>query len=142
MILLDTDHLTILKYAESDRCKALQARFAASDDKQVATTVITAEEQLRGWLASVARERQVHRQVFGYHELLRQLDFLARWTVVPFDEAAADQFELQRRSGVRRIEAMDLKIASIALARNAMLLSANLRDFRLVPGLRVENWMD
>lgn len=41
-----------------------------------------------------------------------------------------------------RIGTMDLRIASIVLAHHATLLSRNLRDFRLVPGLRVENWLD
>jgi tRNA(fMet)-specific endonuclease VapC len=34
------------------------------------------------------------------------------------------------------------EIADIALAQDVLLLSANLRDFRQVPGLRVENWLD
>jgi predicted nucleic acid-binding protein len=34
-----------------------------------------------------------------------------------------------------------LKIAAIAMAESALLLSANLRDFQKVPGLRVENWL-
>jgi tRNA(fMet)-specific endonuclease VapC len=37
---------------------------------------------------------------------------------------------------------MDLKIACIALAHEALLLSRNLVDFEKVPGLRVENWLD
>ena len=37
---------------------------------------------------------------------------------------------------------MDLKIAAIALVNDALLLSGNLRDFRQVPGLRVENWLE
>jgi predicted nucleic acid-binding protein len=36
---------------------------------------------------------------------------------------------------------MDLKISSIALEEGALLLSANLRDFERVLGLRVENWL-
>jgi len=40
-----------------------------------------------------------------------------------------------------RIGSMDLKIASIALVHNALVLSANLQDFQKVPGLRVENWL-
>ena len=39
-----------------------------------------------------------------------------------------------------RIGAMDLKIASIALANNATLLSRNLKDFGKVPDLKVEDW--
>lgn len=37
---------------------------------------------------------------------------------------------------------MDLKIAAICIAHDAMLLSRNLVDFEKVPGLRVENWLD
>jgi tRNA(fMet)-specific endonuclease VapC len=40
-----------------------------------------------------------------------------------------------------RIGTQDLKIAAIALANDALLLSANVRDFQKVPGLRVENWL-
>jgi len=37
---------------------------------------------------------------------------------------------------------MDLKIAATALVNNALLLSANRRDFERVPGTPVENWLD
>ena len=40
-----------------------------------------------------------------------------------------------------RIGSQDLKIAAIAMTQDALLLSANLRDFQKVPGLRVENWL-
>jgi tRNA(fMet)-specific endonuclease VapC len=141
VILLDTDHLTLLKYPDSPRYAALTARMEASPDQEVGTTIISVEEQWRGWLAVISRERDVTRQVRAYQELAGLLDFLGRWTVLPFDEAAAACFSRQRGDGVR-IGAMDLKIASIALVHNAMLLSANLRDFQQVPGLRVENWLD
>ena len=36
---------------------------------------------------------------------------------------------------------MDLKIASIALVNAALLVTANLRDYSLVPELRCENWL-
>jgi tRNA(fMet)-specific endonuclease VapC len=36
---------------------------------------------------------------------------------------------------------MDLKIASIALANGATLLTRNTRDFQKVPGLQIENWL-
>jgi tRNA(fMet)-specific endonuclease VapC len=37
---------------------------------------------------------------------------------------------------------MDLKIAAIALVNDALLLTANLRDFERVPRLRIENWLN
>lgn len=35
---------------------------------------------------------------------------------------------------------MDVRIASIVLANDALLISRNLRDFERVPGLGVEDW--
>jgi predicted nucleic acid-binding protein len=36
---------------------------------------------------------------------------------------------------------MDLKIASIALASGATLLTRNTKDFAGVPGLRIDDWL-
>lgn len=41
-----------------------------------------------------------------------------------------------------RIGTSDLKIASIALVENAVLLTANTQDFERVPGLQFENWLE
>ena len=65
---------------------------------------------------------------------------LVDWEIAPFEERAADRFALLRRQRIR-IGTMDLKIASIALVGDATLVTANLRDFSLVPGLRCENWL-
>ncbi len=47
MIILDTDHLTVLKYARDARFSRLAQRMADSADQDFATTAITLEEQLR-----------------------------------------------------------------------------------------------
>ena len=61
----------------------------------------------------------------------------------PFDDAAADRFAplkaLLERSGLP-IGTNDLLIASIAVARGLAVVTANLREFRRVPGLAVETW--
>jgi tRNA(fMet)-specific endonuclease VapC len=49
---------------------------------------------------------------------------------------------LALRKELRRVGAMDLKIAAICLVHDAVLLTRNLVDFSKVPGLRVENWLD
>ena len=140
MIVLDTDHMVVLKYAEGVEYTALSARMAAAPDQHFATTCISVEEQMRGWLALINRTRGVRRQVLAYEELNKLIDYFARWKRLDFDEQAADLFE-QLRSQKIRIATMDLKIAAIALVNGSMLLSANLKDFQQVPNLRVEDWL-
>jgi tRNA(fMet)-specific endonuclease VapC len=65
---------------------------------------------------------------------------LSDWEIVPFEEAAADRYATLRRQRIR-IGIMDLKIASIALVNDALLLTANERDFNQVPDLHYENWL-
>jgi tRNA(fMet)-specific endonuclease VapC len=142
MTLLDTDHLTLLKYAEGERGARLVERLRAlPSDEILAVPIIAVEEQVRGWLAAIAKERQAHRQVFAYRELARLLEFFRGFTIALFDDQAADQFDDLRAAKIR-LGTMDLKIAAIALVNRALLLSANRRDFEQVPGLRVENWLE
>lgn len=139
MILLETDHVSVLKYHGTERCMRLIARLALLTHEMVGITIITVEEQMRGWLASLAKERHALRQVGPYTELARLFDFFSDYEVVPFDEKAAGVFDQLNRI---RIGTMDRKIAAIAVANNALLLTANRRDYEQVPGLRFENWMD
>ncbi|MCE9529831.1 MAG: type II toxin-antitoxin system VapC family toxin [Planctomycetes bacterium] len=140
MILLDTDHLTVLKYLDSDRCRALSARLAEAKDDRIGTTIVNVEEQMRGWLGTIAREKHVERQVSAYQALFDLFDYFSRFSIGLFDSTAADRFRDLRTSRVR-IGTMDLKIAAVALANDALLLTANRSDFEQVPGLRFENWL-
>ena len=138
MLVLDTDHLVELDRGSSQGA-ALQRKLEDAGD-EVATTIISAEEQFRGWLAQLHRQRDPHEQIATYQRLQRRMAFFAAWHVLPWDTDAADILQGLRRQRVR-IGTMDLKIASIVLAHDATLLSRNLRDFQQVPNLRVENWL-
>ncbi|AWM36169.1 tRNA(fMet)-specific endonuclease VapC [Gemmata obscuriglobus] len=138
MILLDTDHVTVLRMPPGSRRELLVARLAGASE-EIGVAVVTVEEQMRGWLAAVAKERQVRRQVGPYRELAALFDFFAEFTIAPFSDAAATVFE---QLGNIRIGTMDKKIAAIARANNALLLTANRRDFEQIPGLQFANWMD
>ena len=118
---------------------ALLERLSRSD-QEVATTIISVEEQLRGWLAEIHRLADPHRQILAYERLQRRIDFFAAWTVLPWDTDAANLFVRFRQDAVR-IGSLDLKIACIALAHDATLLTRNATDFAQVPGLRIENWL-
>ena len=141
MILLDTDHLTILRYPENPRYAALTARMYESMDEDFTTTVVNVEEQTRGWLSYINAKREILDQIEGYERLAELFEFFADWEIARLDERAAEEFGRLREQGIR-IGTMDLKIASIALVQDATLLTANLRDFQKVPGLRVENWIE
>ena len=87
MILLDTDHLALLQVRDAPAAFALHARLDAVPD-EVVTTVITLEEQMRGWLASLHRVPEIPRQVAYYERLLRLDVFFAVWEVLPLDQQA------------------------------------------------------
>jgi tRNA(fMet)-specific endonuclease VapC len=141
MILLDTDHVTLLKYSSGTRGTVVRQRLdALPAEEVVGVTIISIEEQMRGWLAAIAKERSAPRQVAPYRELAKLFEFFAEFEIVLFDERAAEQFDALR--GARpRLGTMDLKIAAIALRNDALLLLANVRDFLRVPALRVESWL-
>ena len=138
-LVLDTDHVGELQLGTSQAARELRDRLSAADDT-VATTIITVEEQMRGWLAVVHGQRDPRRQISSYLRLQKLFGFFAAWRVLPWDAPAVAVFERLQRTRTR-IGTMDLKIASIALASDAMLLSRNLRDFEKVPELRVEDWL-
>ena len=138
MLILDTDHLSALA---SERAASVQllARLANSGES-VATIVVCVEEHVRGWLARIARARTGESTVAAYAKFQRAVQDLGRGVILPFDTAAAAQFE-QLRSLRLGVGTADLRIAAIALSAGELLLSRNLRDFERVPGLRVEDWL-
>lgn len=92
---------------------------------------------MRGWLATIAKEREVPRQVAGYRKLAALLEWFGSRTIALFTQAAAAQFELIRHV---RVGTTDKKIAAIALTTGTLLLTANRRDFALIEGLRFNDW--
>lgn len=139
MTLIDTDHLTVLSFPQDSKHASLSERISSSSDAP-AITVVSVAEALRGWLAEINRHQSVRKKIPAFDRLASLIQFFANWRIVALDAHSADQFELLRTMRLR-LGTMDLMIAAIALARNALLLSANLSDFRKVPGLRVENWL-
>ena len=59
MLILDTDHISVLERANSVERARLIHRLNQVGKEAVVTTIISYEEQSRGWLAYVARARSV-----------------------------------------------------------------------------------
>lgn len=140
MYILDTDHLTALGRGSTIAHK-LAERLDALEPFEIATTIISYEEQSRGWLSYLAQARTPEKQIRAYSLLRSNLDDFCGFAVLGFDEQAAATFRQLQRARVR-VSTMDLKIASIVLSNDATLLTRNLSDFNRVPDLRAENWLD
>lgn len=132
MYCFDTDILSAV--IKRDPPLHLIRRLAATAPGEQCTTAITLGELLYG----VAKR--------GSPALVERVrDLIASaGTVLPFDNAAAEQYGALRatleRNG-RRLPEPDLRIASISLARDLTLVTANTRHFARVPGLHLENWL-
>ena len=140
-ILLDTDHMSVLEWGDDESSSVLRTRLATSDDLNIATTIVSYEEQIRGWMAVLAKARTVESQVHAYKRLADHLENYRLIPVQQFDNPSAEVFTRLRQDRIR-IGTMDLRIASIAIANDALLLSRNSVDFEKVPGLRFESWID
>ena len=121
------------------RRQHIRSRLRKLPPDDVATSIISYEEQIRGWTARIASAPSVERQLLAYSELKSQLKNYCSIAIEQFDESALVYFNQLKLSRVK-IGTMDVKIASIALAKNMILLTRNTRDFSKIPGLMFEDW--
>lgn len=138
MILLDTDTLSLLLAGNAPGLSRLRRT-----EEDLAIIVITKVEILRGrydFLLKASDGVQLQRAQHWLDQIEQELD---GWNVVAVDGAAANQFDrLRQIKNLKQIGRADLLIASIALAQRATLVTRNLRHFRQIPGLNLENWAD
>jgi tRNA(fMet)-specific endonuclease VapC len=139
MVILDTDHLTAIQRQSEPIYTILTTRIRHLPASDLCTTIISVEEQMRGWLTVIGRSRKIQQEIAAYRHLFALLSFFGAIPILEFDEPAATRYLQLRRSRLR-LGSMDLKIAAIAISRGATLLSRNLKDFRRVPGLTVQDW--
>ena len=138
MFVLDTDTLTLL-LRDNPR---VQTRVTECQE-EIVLAAATRMEQLRGRFDAVFKAEDGDHLLAAYERLVETEADLARFPILPLDDAAAAKFDnLLAVKGLRRIGRGDLLIAAITLANKATLVTHNLKDFRKVPGLRVENWAD
>lgn len=138
MVILDTDHVSLLEW-ESPEAQKLRARLQEVDQEQLAVTIVSFEEQMRGWMAYIARQKTVSAQLDAYRRLRRQLLNYCKIKVLEFEERAAIEFQRLRKLKTR-IATMDLKIAAIVLVQDGTLLTRNTSDFQRIPDLKIEDW--
>jgi tRNA(fMet)-specific endonuclease VapC len=74
-----------------------------------------------------------------YNRLAEAIPVLARWPILPMPESAIKRYEVLKAMNLN-VRKMDLRIAAIVLEMDAILVTRNVRDFRRVPNLMIENW--
>ena len=133
--LLDTDHVSLSQRGHP----LVSARIQAAGPSQIAISVITVEEQLRGWLAAVRNATTPRARVTGYERLRMAVEYFASITLLDYTLQADALVTDLRRQGVR-VGTQDLRIAAVALSYGATLVTRNDRDFHQVPGLTIVDW--
>lgn len=138
-VVLDTNHFREL--AEATPLAANLDRRASETNAEIFMSIITVQEAVGGWLALINGRQSGQDQISGYTSFQRTILAFQYFDILPFDAEAATLFH-RLKSVHPRTGTMDLKIAAICMAHDAMLLTRNLSDFQHIPGLRVENWLD
>lgn len=139
MYLLDTDTLTHLHAGNTN----VADRLRAVADVEVGITIITKVEILRGRIDYLIKAESGESLLKAQELLFRTETLLNELLIVPIERAASIKFDrLRDISKFRKIGRADLLIASITIANRATLVTRNLRHFKQIPGLKVENWVD
>ena len=89
-------------------------------------------------------EYGVHRSKHIDQNRIALLEFLVPFMILDFDQSAAAVYGGVRASLERKgtpIGPMDLLLAAQALSQQLILVTNNLREFRRVAGLQIENWI-
>jgi tRNA(fMet)-specific endonuclease VapC len=127
--MLDTN---ILIYAIKNRPKKVRETFKSHSD-YLSMSSVTLGELIYGAERSV----QVTRNLQDIESLAARMD------VLPFDYLAATHFGQLRAELTKKgkpIGPYDSMLAGHARSLGLILVTNNMREFKRVPGLRVENW--
>jgi tRNA(fMet)-specific endonuclease VapC len=135
LFVLDTDTLTLYQVGQPAVVQNVHAR-APTD---VATTVISVEEQLGGWYTKLRRVKKPADVAQVYERLARNVRSLKVMQILSFTESAINRRDDLWRAKIK-IGKKDLAIATIALENSAVLVTRNRRDFDRIPRLQVEDW--
>jgi len=139
MYLFDTDTLSHLHAGNVN----IINRLENLQGNEIAITVITKGEILRGRIDYLLKafsgvDLLKAQELFSRSEIL-----LDQLPIISIDKNVASELErLQSVSKFRKIGRADLLIASITLSKGATLVTRNLRHFRQIPNLLLENWVD
>jgi tRNA(fMet)-specific endonuclease VapC len=130
VLMLDTDTAS---YVIKGSARALDSYLRAHDGWQVCISAVTRAELRFGALRNATNKHlaaEVEAFLSGIHAL--------SWDDVAADQFAEVRFNLERVG--TPIGPMDTMIAAHAKSLGAILVTNNTKHFRLVKGLKLQNW--
>jgi tRNA(fMet)-specific endonuclease VapC len=136
LYLFDTDSIT---HYQIGNAGLVQNMLRHSGDT-FAVSVISIEEQMLGWFSALRQTRDDRRREVFYDQVANAVELLAGWQILEYPLAAMNRHAAFSRQRLN-VGSNDLKIAAIALEFGATVVTRNLRDFRRIPGVVVEDWV-
>lgn len=134
MLVLDTDTISLIQRGVGPQFKTLTKMLDDSGDA-VFVTVISLDEQLHGAFREIASS-DARVRIRSYRRLREIAEDYAGRPMLDYDDKAESIFD--RLKGMKgRPATKDLRIASIALSHDAVLVTGNVRDFEKVPMLKL-----
>jgi tRNA(fMet)-specific endonuclease VapC len=133
--ILDTDHVSLFQRGHPQ----IVNRLAEIAPKDVAITIITLEEQIRGRFNMIRRVSLPNELILAYRKFHITFDSLKSFSILDFSPMASTLYSSLITQKIK-IGTQDLRIAAIALSENAILVTRNQRDFAKVPNLALEDW--
>src|SRR6476660_8445812 len=94
LFVLDTDSLSLLQAGNVE----ISTRVGQRKPGEIAISVITVDEQLRGWYTLVRRAKKPSQIAAAYERLAKSVSFLSKTAILPFPESAVAQFETLKKA--------------------------------------------
>jgi tRNA(fMet)-specific endonuclease VapC len=135
LYVLDTDHISLFQRQHP----IVMQHLDQVNPQHLAVTIITVEEQIKGRFKLIKQANSSIKLIRSYATLQDTVSYFNNITVLPFDDAANNYYEMLRQQKIR-IGTYDLRIAAIVLSVNGILVTRNWRDFGQIPDLNLEDW--
>jgi len=104
-------------------------------------SIVVAE--ILGGRCDFARKASPEEAPLAHRQLFETQKFLAKFEVVIFDERCAEVFKQLKQQHKTHKRHADMMIAAMAKAGNHIVVTRNLKDFKLfLPSQQLENWID
>jgi tRNA(fMet)-specific endonuclease VapC len=138
--ILDTDSVSLFLEGNTQIADRAATKFP-----DVAISIITVQEIFNGWAGRINDPSQAHQLVWLYTKLWRTTEFFKKVTILNFTETAQtchqNLLSENKLLAKKRLE-KDIRIATIVLANNGIMVTRNRKDFSLIPNLQIEDWTD